>query len=81
MITEKGKDWEVLTYHCLTYTSPFVLVGVLLAGAHPVAYALLFGTHMLIDASKARWKLFEAIWLDQALHLAVVLGLLFVGWL
>lgn len=59
-------------YHCLVYASLFLLMG-----CTPVQALILFTTHMIIDALKARWKIIEAIWQDQLLHLIVIV-LLFI---
>ncbi len=74
MSMEKGKSWEVNFYHCATYTAVFVLF----AHTLPLATAVLFGTHFVIDPLKARYKLIGPIWLDQGLHvLTIVLILIF----
>jgi hypothetical protein len=72
MSTHKGKSWEVNFYHCATYTSVFILF------AHPslVALAILIGTHFVIDTLKARYKIIGPIWLDQLLHVLVIVGIL-----
>src|ERR671925_534176 len=74
MSLEKGKSWEVNFYHCATYTAVFVLF------AHPslIAIAILLGSHFVIDALKARYKVIGPIWVDQLLHIVtIVLILLF----
>lgn len=73
MAMEKGKSWEVLFYHSATYTAPFIFTGYLLD--HPFSIlccSLICGSHVLIDATKARWKLIKHIWVDQLLHLLVI---------
>ena len=72
MSMEKGKSWEVNLYHCATYTAVFILF------VHPslLAIATLFGSHIVIDALKARYKLIGPIWLDQLLHFAVIVLIL-----
>ena len=73
MTVEKGKSWEVNFYHCATYTAVFVLF------LHPSfpAIAVLLGTHFVVDALKARYKVIEPIWLDQLLHFATIIAILF----
>jgi hypothetical protein len=68
MSIEKGKSWEVNFYHCATYSAVFVLF------AHPswLAIAILLVTHFVIDALKARYKLINAIWVDQLLHIITI---------
>ncbi|MBO0779193.1 MAG: DUF3307 domain-containing protein [Ktedonobacteraceae bacterium] len=74
MSIEKGKSWEVNFYHCATYTAVFVLF------AHPsmLAIFLLFATHFVVDALKARYKLIGPIWLDQLLHILTILLILWL---
>jgi hypothetical protein len=73
MSLEKGKSWEINFYHCATYTAAFVLF----AHSSVWATAILFGTHCIIDPLKARYRLFEPIWIDQLLHLLVIVCILF----
>lgn len=86
MVEYKGKSWEILAYHSLTYTAPFVIAGFFFGHAsqieiHPIAYATLLVTHIFIDAAKARWKYIKSIWVDQLLHGFVIVSLLVTGWL
>ncbi|MBI4713849.1 DUF3307 domain-containing protein [Candidatus Uhrbacteria bacterium] len=86
MAAEKGKKFEVLIYHCATYTAPFAVLLALLNGRTPFApdalFALaIFGTHIVIDTLSARLKVIKTIWADQLCHFAVIALLLFVGWL
>jgi hypothetical protein len=68
MAEYKGKSWEILAYHCLVYVSVFALLGYV----WPVLLVLLV-THFVIDAAKARYSLIPYIWLDQALHIWVIM--------
>lgn len=90
----KGKSWEILVYHCLVYTATFVLASQLPIGmtVNPWAFLVLFVTHMIIDACKARqswkeeksmmnWATFQQIYVDQFFHVAVIVVLAFVGWI
>ena len=82
MIINKGKDWEILFYHCASYTAPFALLA-LVPTMHITIAGLLtiLISHMFIDALKARWNLVKTIWADQLLHLSVLAILLMIGWL
>ena len=74
MSIEKGKSWEVNFYHCATYTAVFVLF----AHSSPLATAAIFGTHLVIDPLKARYKVIGPIWLDQLLHIVTILLILWL---
>lgn len=69
MSMEKGKSWEVNFYHGATYTAVFVLF----AHSSPLATAVIFGTHLVIDPLKARYRIIGPIWLDQFLHVVTIL--------
>jgi len=74
--------WEVLLYHCMTYTSAFVVMAKLSgADANLCVFAVIFLAHFLVDALKARDILVKTIWLDQTLHLLTLLPLILLGWL
>src|SRR5437588_10090823 len=73
MTMEKGKSWEVNFYHCATYTAVFVLF----AHSSPLATAILFATHSVVDPLKAGYKVIGRIWLDQLIHLATIILILF----
>jgi hypothetical protein len=72
MTLEKGKSWEVNFYHGATYTAVFVLF----AHSSPLATAILFGTHFIVDPLKARYKIIGPIWLDQLIHVATIVLIL-----
>ncbi len=74
MSVEKGKSWEVNFYHCATYTATFVLF----VRPFPslVAILVLLGTHFVVDALKARYKVIGPIWVDQLLHILAILLIL-----
>jgi hypothetical protein len=66
----KGKSWELNLYHTLVYTATFILFGdvsLLIAG-------IIFITHFVIDPLKARWKIIPYLWIDQLLHIGVLIG-------
>lgn len=73
MSMEKGKSWEVNFYHGATYTAVFVLF----AHVSPLAAAALFGAHIVVDPLKSRYKIIGPIWLDQFLHVATIVLILF----
>jgi hypothetical protein len=75
MSANKGKSWEINTYHAATYTAMFALFA---RGATPAALGVIFLTHFFIDPLKARYNLIKPIWVDQALHFIVIFALLAV---
>lgn len=82
MAMEKGKDWQVLTYHVCTYTAPFALLLEVPGSEATVAgVVFIFITHFVEDAAKGRYGLIKSIWLDQAIHLAVLIFVRLVGWM
>ena len=72
MAQNKGRSWEVLAYHSMTYAAAFRLIG----ETSLLRLAALVVSHGVIDALKARWRVIPTIWLDQAAH-ALVLQLLY----
>lgn len=64
----KGKNWWHLLAHCVTYTVPFAV-----AFGVDQRILILFASHMLIDAMKARWNAIGYV-ADQVTHLLVVLS-------
>lgn len=59
----KGKNWYNLIVHCVLYTLPFAFA----FGFDIVKISILFVTHIIIDAAKARYhKVNYAT--DQILH-------------
>jgi hypothetical protein len=65
----KGKSWEINFYHAITYTATFVIFAKI-----DIAFSiLLLITHFIIDALKARYGLIKHIWIDQILHIMVIL--------
>lgn len=80
---KKSTSVEHLLYHGAQYTATFVLFIALTSTILPfpaavpvVATILLFLSHIIIDALKARWNIIKSIWLDQLLHISVILVLL-----
>lgn len=65
MAREKGKDWYILFVHCVCYCVPFIYVFGL-----DFKTIVLFLTHMMIDALKARYEEID-IFTDQILHYQV----------
>jgi len=70
----KGKSWEINFYHAITYTATFVIFAKV-----SLFFALfLLVTHFFIDPLKARYHYIKHIWVDQLLHMVVILiGVLF----
>lgn len=82
MAMEKPKSWEVLTYHVATYTAPFALLLLLpTSGATELGIGVIFVTHFLEDAAKGQWGLVKSIWLDQLVHLTILVALVYLGWM
>jgi hypothetical protein len=75
MATQKGKSWEINLYHAAVYTATIFVVatigGVTLS---VLALAILIVSHFCIDPFKARWNLIKSIWIDQLLHLLVLIA-------
>jgi hypothetical protein len=72
----KGKSWEINLYHSLVHATPFVIWG----NVSPAFIYFIVPLHFIVDALKARYQVIKSIWLDQLLHifiiiLAVLLGL------
>jgi len=67
MAMNKGKNWEVLFYHCAVYVSLFALFGSTL-----LQLGVLLISHLIIDALKARYGYIKYIWQDQILHSLIV---------
>ena len=65
----KGENWYHLLVHCILYVLPFRIV-------YGMDYrlAILFATHIVIDALKARYKRITYTQ-DQILHYAIALAL------
>lgn len=70
MAREKGKDWYVLLAHCVCYCVPFAIVfGI------DLGLMLIFITHIVADALKARWHMIGLLE-DQLLHYLIAMVLL-----
>lgn len=74
MASEKAKSDEILMYHVATYVAPFVLFSPL---GLPMLIVL-FVMHLIIDAFKCA-GIIKNIWLDQALHILVLVILAAIG--
>lgn len=67
LATTKGENWYHLIVHCILYTVPFCVVfGI------GWQFAVLLGTHIVIDTLKARLKKIS-YFQDQALHYLISL--------
>ena len=80
---KKATSTEHLLYHGAQYTATFIVFVAIASTVLPFPSAvplfpilLLFFSHILIDALKARIKLIKPIWLDQLLHISILLALL-----
>ena len=67
----KGKNWYHLFVHCMLYCLPFYVVFGL-----TWQLAVIFITHIVIDALKARYKKINYL-TDQVLHYLIALIYLF----
>ena len=63
----KVENWYHLLVHCLLYCLPFYL-----AFEFNWQLFVLFGTHIVVDAAKARYKKIGYV-ADQVIHYAVLL--------
>ena len=63
----KGKNWYHLLVHCLLYCLPFYL-----AFGFNWQLFVLFGTHIVVDAAKERYKKIGYV-ADQVVHYVVLL--------
>ena len=68
----KGENWYHLFIHCILYVLPFRYM----YGAD-WRLAVLFVTHMIIDAFKARYKIIGYAY-DQIFHYIIAVALYFV---
>jgi len=80
MAANKGKYWIVMLAHCLIYTgvccATFYFIGITPIAANA---AILLITHYIIDQWKCNsTKLFPSwhLYVDQAAHIAILLGML-----
>lgn len=71
LATNKGKDWYILFVHCALYCLPFLVIFGL-----TWKIGILFATHIVIDAAKARYNKIDIV-TDQVLHY-VIAFILFV---
>lgn len=77
LAVQKGKSWEVNAYHALVYTAAMFVVAAIGDIALPVLVLfIIFLSHFIIDPLKSRWYIIKHIWLDQLLHLAVLVVIL-----
>ena len=74
MVANKGTSWEINAYHAFVYASTiFVVAKIGGIELSTWAFFILFTSHFIIDPLKARWKIVKNIWIDQLLHLLVLL--------
>lgn len=71
----KGKSHEVMLYHCIVYTCAFLLI----LKISVLSAIILLVTHFIIDTLKARYKIIPTIWIDQILHLTIILIVYYRG--
>jgi hypothetical protein len=75
MAVEKEKKWFANLCHAAVYASAFIVFA---QASAPVA-AVLFVSHFWIDPLSARWKLINSLYLDQLLHLLIILLVLLIN--
>ena len=79
--TNKGKHIFILIVHCLTWALFIWLAGYFLAGWSAWKLAFLFVTHFTSDYWKSHQPktedLFYLIYIDQAIHLASIITVVF----
>jgi len=74
MATTKGKSWEVNLYHVSVYTATLVLTSKIGDFDLPLlAVAIIFLSHFFIEPLSSRWGIIKAIWLDQILHILILI--------
>lgn len=73
--TQKGNSWELMFYHCAIYAGTFLVFG----KVSLLFAAILFISHFIIDPLKARYKIIKPIWIDQLLHIMVILTCLILN--
>lgn len=81
MYAEKGKLWKANFAHAAVYTSVILIVVRIGMGSIPIsisALALIAVSHFIIDPLKARWGIIKYFWLDQLLHIAVLITAIFI---
>jgi len=73
----KATHWEIMVYHVLVYAAGVSLVVKIGTGdTLPIwAIGVLLLSHLAIDPLKVRYKIGKYIWLDQLLHMVVILGI------
>ena len=80
--TMKGKYDFILLVHCLTYTLVISAVLWSFCMLNPLNFIYIFATHWIVDRWKARstdgaeMNLTWNLWVDQGLHILVLLSLL-----
>ena len=78
---DSAGPWEVLTYHALTYTATFLIALELRGEPYSLwVIPIIFISHEIVDALKARNILVKKIWQDQVLHMVPLALLVLVGW-
>ena len=80
MVKNKGKSWEVMAYHALVHAAVVLVVAKI--GGFDLSYLaliMLVGLHFFVDPLKSRWKIVKSTWLDQILHIAILVMIAFFG--
>ena len=67
--SNKGKSWLVNFIHAAVYTATFVIFAKV---SVPFTLLLLI-SHIIVDPLKSRYKIVNSLWLDQLIHIAIIL--------
>jgi hypothetical protein len=70
LATNKGKSWEINFYHAAVYAATFIIF----AKVSLLFASILLVSHFIVDPLKSRYKVIKFIWLDQLIHLALILA-------
>ena len=62
----KGENWWHMVVHCVLYTVPFAIVF-----GFDWRTWVLFASHVLVDAMKARWRVIGYV-TDQLAHMTIL---------
>lgn len=75
LASNKGKSWVVNFIHAAVYTATFVIF----AKVSVAFTALLLISHFIVDPLKSRYKIVKHLWIDQLIHIAIIVVGLLLG--
>jgi len=74
MFLNKGKSWEADFYHSAAYAFTILVIakigGLVIS---PIIILVILFSHFIIEPFKERWRIIPYIWLDQILHIFVLI--------